>query len=98
VLVVFNISLFVSAAKALSLMPPIELSVLDDDVAITDNDQLRHHKRHILIAKESRDMYNSVTPSVYSGEYGRPQDHYTTLPDIVYWSLVRCYYYNVTNI
>jgi hypothetical protein len=90
-LVVFNISLFVSASKALSLMPPIELSVLDDDLPIIDNDQLRHHKRHILIAKESRDMDNSVTPSMYSGDY-------TNLPDIVYWSLLRCYYFNITNI
>ena len=65
-------------------MPPIEISVLDDDLAIIDNDQLRHHKRHILIAKESRELYNSVTPSVYSGEYGCPQEDYTTLPDIEY--------------
>ncbi|XP_052084832.1 uncharacterized protein LOC127722016 [Mytilus californianus] len=66
------VDLHIKAARALCLRPPIEISILDDDVPIFDNQQLIHHRKDILLAVDAGDAHSVAHTS-----------DYTDIPDVL---------------
>lgn len=83
------VDLHIKAAKLLDLTPPIEISVLDEDVIITDNLLLGDHKNHILVATEAREINTSAPPSIYSSIDGRTSNFYSQIPDVLHQASTR---------
>ncbi|XP_071140834.1 uncharacterized protein [Mytilus edulis] len=79
------VDLHIKAAKALCLQPPIEISLLNDDVPIFDNQQLIHHRKDILLAVEAGDAYSVAMTS-----------DYTEIPDVLQQTPYRRNYTNDT--
>ncbi|CAC5401758.1 unnamed protein product [Mytilus coruscus] len=79
------VDLHIKAARALSLQPPIEISLLNDDVPIFDNQQLIHHRKDILLAVEAGDAYSVAQSS-----------EYTEMPDVLQQNPYRRNYKNDT--